>query len=788
VRNLLFVLSSLVLTALIAITFNSEESLQADPGDTVTIAVIQDGPSPLLEKLTQNIETETKKLVGDDTDIVFHQMTLDKPWDPPAIATAIREAEQDPNIKAILGVGILVTQVAEAADFKLEKPTVTSFLQRSEVDTLPITSEGTSSKENYIFSVINLPITRDIRTFHELVPFRTLAVLVDERLLENLPDLAKRVQEVEKQEKIKIRIVPALGGVQATLRNLGNAEAVLITPLMQMDHAQVKQLIEGINKRGIPSFSSFGYADVAMGAMAAVIPDTIVQTARQTALNLQQVIQGKPLNTLPVLMPVKASLLLNAKTVKRVRYSPSLMTLVSANFINRESLRYGEKLSLHQAMKLGGANNIDLSIAEANIRTTRQLSNISRSNLLPQAIGSIQYSQIDADRATGSLGLVPQRLTTGNIGLSQMIYNDTQVSNLRSSRREVERFKYIKQSTRLDATQRSGVRFVELLAAQAILKIAWENLDLTLTQLEIARLKYEVGTGGRDEIYRWEVQENQQRGELFRRYADLERALVALNQSLNEDQLKQWQPVDFNYEQVQRYFMGNRLNPIIRNTRHLKNLRVFLVDQSLHNSPEIAELRKQAEAEGIQLGQRKRRFFLPDFGANFNYTNELQAQRPAALFPASQFENQWLLGLNATLPLFQGGRRFSEVKEVKARLMRIGSEVIRRQQLLEQQTLSDLYAVESSYFNLDFSRKAAESAKLNFDIVQLKYTEGIVNIIDMLDAQNEYIARSQEAAVAIYIHLIDLINLQRSIAWFEMNKTEVEKEKWVLHLRNVIGG
>lgn len=179
---------------------------------------------------------------------------------------------------------------------------------------------------------------------------------------------------------------------------------------------------------------------------------------------------------------------------------------------------------------------------------------------------------------------------------------------------------------------------------------------------------------------------------------------------------------------------------------------------------------------------------MPDVDARFDYTNELQATRPGALFPAGQFENQWQLGLRASLPLLQGGRRFHEIDEVKARLMRIDSEVIRVKQILEQQTLSNLFVVESSYFNLDFSRKAAESARLNFDIVQLKYSQGIVGIIDILDAQNEYIARSQVAALAIYDYLIDLINLQRSIGWFEMDKTETEKQTWIDRLRRTIGG
>ena len=44
--------------------------------------------------------------------------------------------------------------------------------------------------------------------------------------------------------------------------------------------------------------------------------------------------------------------------------------------------------------------------------------------------------------------------------------------------------------------------------------------------------------------------------------------------------------------------------------------------------------------------------------------------------------------------------------------------------------------------------------------------QGIVNVVDLLDAQNQSLVASQAAAASVYDHLLDLYELQRAIAWF----------------------
>ena len=225
--------------------------------------------------------------------------------------------------------------------------------------------------------------------------------------------------------------------------------------------------------------------------------------------------------------------------------------------------------------------------------------------------------------------------------------------------------------------------------------------------------------------------------------------------------------------------MGGSLGKMIKKTKQLRSLSVFVVEEALQNSPELKELAKQAEAEGLIRGQRKRQFFVPDLNAQFEYSRLLHADRASSsLGLVDTTDDAWRFDVNLMLPLFEGGKRFHEIGQSNALIRRIETDSIRTQQILEQNALNTLYEAESSALSLDFYQAAADKAKKNFDIVQLQYTQGITGIIEMLDAQNSYIRRKEQAALAVYTHLINLINLQRAIAWFEVDKTAHEKTAW----------
>jgi outer membrane protein TolC len=55
----------------------------------------------------------------------------------------------------------------------------------------------------------------------------------------------------------------------------------------------------------------------------------------------------------------------------------------------------------------------------------------------------------------------------------------------------------------------------------------------------------------------------------------------------------------------------------------------------------------------------------------------------------------------------------------------------------------------------------------NYEIVRDNYASGRSSIIDLLDAQSQAFTLKQQTVIAVYDYLDDLLELQRSISFFE---------------------
>jgi outer membrane protein TolC len=106
---------------------------------------------------------------------------------------------------------------------------------------------------------------------------------------------------------------------------------------------------------------------------------------------------------------------------------------------------------------------------------------------------------------------------------------------------------------------------------------------------------------------------------------------------------------------------------------------------------------------------------------------------------------------------------------------------------VERRVRTAIRLIEASYPSLTFTRVAAENAKKNLDVVQEKYSQGIVNVTDLLSAQNESFVAGQSAVVTTYQFLLDLLEFQRALAWFEVLKTEEEKNELVRRIQTATG-
>ena len=72
-----------------------------------------------------------------------------------------------------------------------------------------------------------------------------------------------------------------------------------------------------------------------------------------------------------------------------------------------------------------------------------------------------------------------------------------------------------------------------------------------------------------------------------------------------------------------------------------------------------------------------------------------------------------------------------------------------------------------SYAQIDLAEQAAAAGLRNFELVQSGYSQGAVNIIDLIDAQNAALTAELSRATAVFEFMINLTNAGRSISSFD---------------------
>jgi outer membrane protein len=132
-----------------------------------------------------------------------------------------------------------------------------------------------------------------------------------------------------------------------------------------------------------------------------------------------------------------------------------------------------------------------------------------------------------------------------------------------------------------------------------------------------------------------------------------------------------------------------------------------------------------------------------------------------------QEDDSWVAMVTASLPLFKGTDRLYELREARANMDLATHTKVQLAQLVEQRARSALLAMRGSYPAIELNRSAAESSMRNYEIVRDNYASGRSSIIDLLDAQSQAFTLKQQTVIAVYDYLDDLLELQRSISFFE---------------------
>jgi outer membrane protein TolC len=732
---------------------------QAAEDGEVVIAVVRDGPPPG-QDIVPLIEEELALHLPRGMAASFRvDPAFDAGWDPDRINMALEKALQDPESDLVLVTGSLGTA---------------AYLQRADIFPLPSASDDRSPVENLAYMVQSHRAARDVKVFRSLAEFETLAILAGAEEVPLLGMVGPRLVNAQESAGLTLDVVGVSPDVDATLASLPpSAEAAYLTALPRLSSLARKSLIDGLTKKGIATFSTLGHPDVEDGVFAGLTPDTRQQVVRRVALNISRLMRGESTEQLPVLIRTDSKLLINARTAAELALPIAPQTRILASFLHGEALEQQvQHLSLTEALNTAVEQNTFLSIQDAATATARESVGIAKSDLLPQLGLDLSALGTDAEIAFTNAGVSTDGSVRGALALRQMIYDDRAVSDYKSAKKVAVSSEHDLETVRLDVLADAGRAYVNLARAQALLEVEQSNLQLSEDHLELAILREEVGYSGRDEVLRWQAVVADSRGAVLLGAQEVEVARIELNQILNVDQSQRWALQNTPVDPDSFTFLDGRMASVFGKPGTWTAVRTGFSTVAQENSLEIRALDELYGAQQIQVGRAKRAWFLPSFSAGATYSDEIVEGDTVIPGFGNDF---YTFTIDLSYPVFEGGRKGSESARSKMVLEGIGRELDLARELVERRTRTSLRRVESSFPRIRFSELAAEAATANLVIVQDKYAEGIVNVTDLLSAQTGKFTSDRLVVVSVHEFLLDLIELQRALSWFEAEHTASER-------------
>ena len=645
--------------------------------------------------------------------------------------------------------------------------------------------EETTGIQNYNAIQSPFSIERDMEVFQSIYPFKHLGVFV-------YPDLRLGVENYLSsfEEGFDIQFIPISEDPTADLNQLHDeVDAIYLLPNLydNLDHEQI--LIDGINSRKLPSFSLIGRLDVERGILASVSPsDYIGVYARRIALSVMKILEGQNAGDLPThIGGIEEDFVINVATMEAIEMYPPLEVLSQASLIDLIN-KTGRKYTLEGAIAEALTNNLSFRAAQKNVEVQELEVDIARSNLLPDVTASTTLSTLDKNTAEllkSANQLTPQTSWAGNLGLTQLIYAEPAWANktIQNALLLAEQEGLI--SEQLDLVLNVCTSYIQYLQAQANVTIQNNNVQTTLSNLNIAKTKANIGNISLADVYGFESQLAINRSSLNDAQTALDQARIAFNQLLNHPLDE---PIVLNDIQVDDpliFVSDSRLRDQVKNHYDFEALAEFLVDYALRKAPEIKQLNWNIKAQQRSLRSNKNSLFQPQVALQGNLDQNFGRygiRVPDETFEARDFDPYqptWNLGVSASLPLFQGNLRRNRIEKDKVLLEQLDL----RKQALEQNFDTNIrLALENlgnSYNNLRLTQQAEASSLQYLEIIQDLYREGVTTIVTLLDAQNNALISQLSVVSSRYQFFIDAITIERQLSILYLLSTQEERDQFI---------
>jgi outer membrane protein len=760
------------------------------------VAVVLDGPSPINARVLPLLQREITALASGGGPVDFGAGPIVADWTNAGVDAALDRAFADKSVGVVLAMGVLSSNAL--ANKARSKPAVAGLVLDSEMQGFPRAGIG-SGVRDLTYLARGLDVARDLDVFADVVKFKRLAVLGNVHFLNSVPSMLPRIVSALAKRQEDIEVVAVGADLQDALGRIPEtADAVYVAPLLHLSAEEFALLVQTLNERKLPTFSALGRSEVEAGFLVGRRPASdISRLARRVALGVQQALLGESLAHLPVDFERGEQLVLNMATARAIGASPSWRILTEAELLKSERAPSEHPTTLQDAVATALAGNHRLRAANAQLEASREDRSKARALLLPTVEVGAQAAMVDEDRAAASSGQQPQYTGTVKATFTQLVWADGAWANLSIQERLQKRRSAERDGVRLDVVLDTATAYYTVLTAVTFERIQRENLRRTRKNLALARVRAKVGSGRVAEVYRWEAQIASDQQSVIDANSQRNLAELQFNRVLGRPLEASCELADARLDDPTLISANEQVFALLDNPWAFKRFRAFMVQEGLGNAPELQGLNAALEALDRRVVAGERSLWAPTVGLQAEISHRFVAEGegtegltlplPAGSDqPPSADDTNWFVGLNATLPLYEGGERYAEIRQAKAERASLLRQKAQVSQQLEQRIRAAVHRAGGAFPRIRLSGLSAEAARKSLDLVSEAYARGAVSAVELVDAQNAAHVAEEAAAIAVYDFLAELMQVHRSVGGFYFLETPEARAAWTQRLKQFI--
>jgi outer membrane protein TolC len=182
-----------------------------------------------------------------------------------------------------------------------------------------------------------------------------------------------------------------------------------------------------------------------------------------------------------------------------------------------------------------------------------------------------------------------------------------------------------------------------------------------------------------------------------------------------------------------------------------------LQDRAVAHRPELQTLAFYEDAKNNQLKMYNAGKFMPELQAG------LQAGYQGTNYALGTDYDYWLVQLGLNWTLFKGGYIRKQAQKAAIEIEKIESQNLELQNNIRLQTAEAYYSLEAAIKAHEASLSQKVSAERSFRIIEKKYMENQVLLLEYLDAQIKLVNAEISSSVAKYKVLISQSQLKQAI-------------------------